>query len=83
MKDWDIKYLNKKRYLKNCNLCIYKNVEIQDRRKEICNAWAKYRMALILTLIQLFLAVGWANGFYKKNELSFMFLLICRKYEGE
>lgn len=44
---------------------------------------AKYRMALILTLIQLFLAVGWANGFYKKNEVSFMFLLICRKYEGE
>lgn len=41
MKDWDIKYLNKKRYLKNCNLCIYKNVEIQDRRKEISNAWGK------------------------------------------
>jgi hypothetical protein len=44
---------------------------------------ARYRMALILILIQLFLAVGWAKEFYKKNELSFMFLLICHKYEGE
>lgn len=35
------KIFKQKRYLKNCNLCIYKNVEIQDRRKEISNAWGK------------------------------------------
>ncbi len=54
--------MNKKVFSKcgmRCDLClIYRpNVEKEDRRMDICNAWKKYGMALSLTLIRLYAMV--------------------------